>query len=55
MRSKGEQPRGFHLFCLHELNLTLLSFVESLLGLGALGLEGLLQFSYSIHGLVAVN
>ena len=55
MRSKREQPSGFHLLRLHELDLALLSFVESLLGLGAFGLEGLLQFSYSIHCLVAVN
>ena len=55
MRCKREQPRGFHLLCLHELNLTLLGFIELLLGLGALRLESLLQFSYSIHRLVAVD
>ena len=55
MRRKREQPRGFYLLSLHELNLTLFGFVESLLGLRALRLEGLLQFSNSIHGLVAVN
>ena len=55
MRSETKQPRDFYLLGLHELNLALLSFVESLLGLGAFGLEGFFQFSHSIHGLVTVD
>ena len=53
--SKREQSRDFHLLCLHELNLTLLSLVELLLGFGALRLESLLQFSYPLHSRVAIN
>ena len=55
MRSETKQSRDFYLLGLHEFNLALLSFLKSLLGIGALGLEGLLQLSHSLHCLVAVN
>ena len=55
VRSKTEQPGDFYFLCLHEFNLTLLGLVESSLGLGAFRLEGFLQFSHSLHRLVAIG
>ena len=55
VRSKTEQPRDFYLLGLHEFNLVLLGFLESFLGISALGLESLLQLSYPFYHIVATN
>ena len=55
MSSEGEQSSDLQLLRLHELNLTLLSFVELFLELGTLRFESSLQLSHSIYGSIAVN
>ena len=55
MSSEGEQSSDLQLLRLHELDLTLFSFVELLLELGTLRFESSLQLSHSIYGSIAVN